>query len=110
MSDLQPFQAMVADEGDTVTVIAFGELDQGGAPELSAVLDRFLHRGAGRLVVDFSGVSFCDCSGLRALLQGREQARARGVIFELMGARAPVVTRLLALTGCDAVFGLDCSA
>ncbi|GGZ87345.1 hypothetical protein ACFOOM_24580 [Streptomyces echinoruber] len=45
MTDFQRFQAMVVDEGDTVTTFAFGELDLKGSAELREVFGGCLTRG-----------------------------------------------------------------
>ncbi len=49
------------------------------------------------LVLDVSRVTFCDCSGLTALLRAARRARAMGCGFALM-APSPMMTRLLAIT------------
>ena len=53
-----------------------GELDLSSAPELCARIEQALHR-APRVVVDLSGLEFCDSTGLRALLGAARVARIR---------------------------------
>ena len=56
--------------------------------------------GASRLVVDMSGVTFCDSSGLGALLDVRRAAGDAGVAMVLR-AVSRQVARLLDLTDAD---------
>ncbi|MFG2972319.1 STAS domain-containing protein [Streptomyces sp. NPDC048331] len=56
----------------------------------------------GAVVVDCSGLAFCDCSGFDELLRARRAAEAAGVAFRL-AAPSPQVARLLELTGTDIV-------
>ncbi|MEV7691401.1 STAS domain-containing protein [Streptomyces bungoensis] len=70
----------------------------------------FANAGVRRLVLDMSQVTCCDCSGLGALMEAREAALRKGTCFELTEVQAPVVMRLLTLTGTDALFGLNPSA
>lgn len=57
------------------------------------------------LVVDLSLVSFLDSTGLGALIQLRNQANQAGKRLALRGITAPV-TKILALTKLDELFGL----
>ncbi|WP_371666781.1 STAS domain-containing protein [Streptomyces sp. NBC_00289] len=100
------FRAAVAWRDDSVTVAAFGELDLDSGPELWQVLGCCLHGRIQQLVVDLSGVTFCDCSGLSVLLQAREQSLTANIDLVLVTARAPEVTQLFKLTGADTLFGL----
>jgi anti-sigma B factor antagonist len=55
------------------------------------------------LVIDLSGVAFCDSSGLRALLRLSRQAAEVGVPFALF-APSEQVRAVLHLTGFDGLF------
>ncbi|TDQ52308.1 anti-anti-sigma factor [Actinorugispora endophytica] len=68
-----------------------------------------LDDGAARLVVDMSGVEFCDSTGLSVLLSAMERARERGGDLELAAPRSAVV-KILEITGLDAVFAVCESA
>jgi anti-anti-sigma factor len=61
--------------------------------ELIAQADRFI-------VLDLSGVSFCDSVGLNVLLNGWKQADASGIVLALACVVGPV-RRILRLTGID---------
>ncbi|MFF8867878.1 STAS domain-containing protein [Streptomyces sp. NPDC015139] len=77
--------SLVFHEGDAVLLGVFGELDAFTGPELGGVVTACLAERPARLVVDVSGVSFCDASGLTALLQARERA-VRGGLYVLRQA------------------------
>lgn len=57
------------------------------------------------LVVELSGVTFLDSTGLGALVQLRNLAKAAGKRLRLRGVPPPV-SKLLTLTRLDEVFGL----
>ena len=88
--------------GHTVLAIS-GELDiattSGLRDRIAAVLDD----KAMPLIIDLSGVSFCDASGLRVLVALRRRADACGHAVALAGPR-PNVRRLLRITGFDQAF------
>ena len=58
---------------------------------------------ASRVVVDMSGVEFCDSTGLNVLLRFRIAAESAGRALVLTGMRS-AVARLFAITGADTVF------
>lgn len=55
------------------------------------------------LIVDLSGVSFCDASVLAALIGTQRRARELGIIVRLAAPR-PQVAKLLRITGLDRSF------
>src|SRR5258708_7120114 len=59
--------------------------------------------GRVRLVVDLSGVDFCDSTGVNVLLAAHRQARETGGDLELAAPR-PAVRKILQVTGLEAVF------
>ncbi|WP_329279459.1 STAS domain-containing protein [Streptomyces sp. NBC_00691] len=80
-----------------------GELDHYTAELLRSPLDRALDEGRSRLVVDCSGLEFCDSTGLNVLLGARLRADAAGGGVHLVGMR-PAVARVFHITGAEAVF------
>ncbi|GHG36295.1 STAS domain-containing protein [Streptomyces zaomyceticus] len=80
-----------------------GELDHHTAELLRSPLDDALEAGRSRLVVDCSGLEFCDSTGLNVLLGARLRADAAGGGVHLVGMRPPVA-RVFHITGADAVF------
>ncbi|MEV6574252.1 STAS domain-containing protein [Streptomyces sp. NPDC051577] len=83
-----------------------GELDLATAPAVRDAVRACLDSHPALLRIDISGVSFCDCSGLGALLWARAEAVRAGVGFHLSGPFQPVVTRILEATGTAARLGL----
>ncbi|SEM62140.1 STAS domain-containing protein [Streptacidiphilus jiangxiensis] len=78
-----------------------GEIDMDSAPIVRHALSRCVADGVRAIEVDLTRVSFCDCSGLSALLQAYDRAAAAGVSLRLHHPR-PVVARLIALVCTDA--------
>jgi anti-sigma B factor antagonist len=77
-----------------------GELDVANATDAQK---RMLHldlRRGGRLVLDLSGLTFMDSTGIRVILQAEQHARLHGA--ELVVVRPPdAVMRVLELVGLD---------
>ncbi|MFF1307026.1 STAS domain-containing protein [Streptomyces sp. NPDC058307] len=53
--------------------------------------------------VDLCAVRFFDCSGLNALLEGREQASAAGIRFGVRVPAGSVAERVLQLAGAESL-------
>lgn len=92
-------------QGDYELVIAIGEIDLYTAPRLQSELAAVIASAApaSRVIVDMSGVEFCDSTGMNVLLSCLRQARERGGELELAAPR-PAVRKILSVTGLDAVF------
>jgi anti-sigma B factor antagonist len=92
-------------QGDHELVIATGEIDLYTAPRLQSALAAVIASAApaSRVVVDMSGVEFCDSTGMNVLLSCLRQARERGGELEIAAPR-PAVRKILSVTGLDAVF------
>ncbi|MDT7796739.1 MAG: anti-sigma factor antagonist [Actinomycetota bacterium] len=86
------------------TVLAFtGELDAATAPTaLTAIQALTLRRGE-QLVVDLSALTFCDSSGISALLAARNLALAADAVIALVGVPRQL-RRSLKLIGLAAFF------
>ncbi|GLW11256.1 hypothetical protein Misp01_63840 [Microtetraspora sp. NBRC 13810] len=82
------------------TVHLSGEIDIFTSPELRQHLMSALRSSTSLLILDLSGVSFCDASGLAVLVGVQHRARAMGVVLALAAPR-PAMTRLLRITGLD---------
>jgi anti-anti-sigma factor len=90
-------------EGDCTIVALSGEIDIAYAPALREQLLGLLRPGASRLVVDLSGVTLCDASGLAVLVGvARRAGLLRG--FLRLAAPAPLMSTVLRLTGLDSRF------
>ncbi|MFB6893355.1 STAS domain-containing protein [Kitasatospora sp. NPDC056327] len=79
-----------------------GELDHDSADGLRTALAGQPEEGLARIVVELSGLSFCDSTGLNILLRARQDAERAGVRLEVAGP-PPAVGRLFAVTGADTV-------
>ncbi|MGW4648498.1 STAS domain-containing protein [Kitasatospora sp. NPDC004289] len=89
-------------DGATVVHLA-GEIDLDEGAALEDVLTRALEARPSRLVVDMSGVGYCDSAGLNALLKTRTAAATAGVDLVVAGV-GERITRLLWATGTTDVF------
>src|SRR5690606_38106595 len=94
--------ASLKDQGRHL-VAAVGEIDLATAPALRTELLTALVRYSPRLVLDLSGVTFLDSTGLAVLVAVHRRARAEGGELSLAGPR-PVVRKLLGITYLDRVF------
>jgi anti-sigma B factor antagonist len=81
-----------------------GEIDLYTVPRLQRELAGVLAASEPvRLVVDLSGVDFCDSTGVNVLLAAHRQAREHGGNLELAAPR-PAVRKILQVTGLETVF------
>ncbi len=95
----------VDDRDDSVVLRAAGEVDLLSVELLRTALDTWLHLGVHTVVADLRAVSFVDCAGVGALVEGRRLAHRRGVALEIVPGRA--VARLAALLDLVDVLGLS---
>jgi anti-anti-sigma factor len=89
-------------DGNVARVSLFGELDLDRAGAVADELSGLPAQGATAVVIDVSGLSFIDSSGLRALLTAREQLEEAGASLQLT-ALSPSVERVLDMTGTRAL-------
>ena len=80
-------------------VEAFGELDLATAPKLCSALDAARAHRVKRLVVDLTGVDFCDSTGLRALMGASRELRVSGGRLAIACLPGGPVARLFELVG-----------
>ncbi|MFC4530495.1 STAS domain-containing protein [Sphaerisporangium dianthi] len=103
-----PLKLAIASHRDPAcTVVAMdGELDATTRGKAGKALEDLLARGCDRLVLDVSGLGFCDSGGLWLLLDVSRKAGRSGGWVRLAGADG-FLRRLLALTHLDSAFALD---
>ncbi|MGO9725458.1 MAG: STAS domain-containing protein [Streptosporangiaceae bacterium] len=91
-------------QGDHTVIYVTGEIDLYTAPRLQAELMSAL-RGteAVRLIVDMSGIEFCDSTGMNVFLMARGRAQEQGGDLQLAAPR-PMIKKVLQVTGLDSVF------
>jgi anti-sigma B factor antagonist len=87
-------------EGEVTVVSPGGEVDVFTAPALRDFLLELLEGGMRRLVVDLSGVSFLDSTGLAVLVGIWQRLRYHEGSFALAEANASI-TQVLRTTGLD---------
>jgi anti-sigma B factor antagonist len=62
-----------------------GEIDLHVSPRVAASLDAIISQKPARVVVDLSGVSYIDSSGLAVLIEGMQKVETYGGKFLLAG-------------------------
>jgi anti-sigma B factor antagonist len=85
-----------------------GDLDIATTPVLRERLLGVLGPGVRLLIIDLSGVSFCDVSALAVLIGTQRRARGQGSTVRLAAPR-PQLAKLLRVTGLDRHFTI-CAA
>ena len=80
-----------------------GELDIATTPALRERLLSVFGPGMRLLIIDLSGVSFCDVSALAVLVATQRRARGLGITVRLAAPR-PQMAKLLRVTGLDQCF------
>jgi anti-sigma B factor antagonist len=91
---------------DHTIVTISGEIDLYTAPRLHSELAAVLVDGMpARVVIDMSGVEFCDSTGMNVLLSCLRRVHERGGELEIASPK-PAVRKILQVTGLDSVFTL----
>lgn len=85
-------------ENGCVVLSVHGEIDLASAPSLESRVESLDHGTP--VVVDLSGVTFIDSTGLRVLISANEAANEAGGRFHIVASEGPV-TKLFAITGVD---------
>ncbi len=87
-------------------VTLIGDLDKSSAPLLEERLADFMRRGHVCLVVDTTGLEFCDSTGIWVLLTSLRRAYERKGWLRLVGVHG-FLGRLLDLTRLREAFPID---
>jgi anti-anti-sigma factor len=99
-------QATVTDHRTDIAVLQLeGELDADTADVLRAALDDLVGRRPPRIVVDLSGLRFCDSMGLSAFISAYILVSDRGGWLRLAGANT-FLTKLIGTVGLTRYVGL----
>ncbi len=93
-------QAPDGDDG-TLIVKVQGELDLATAEGLYRRGQAAIGRQARLLLLDLTGLSFCDSRGLSAFVRIANDADAAGCRYGLIVAPQPLVEKVLQITGLD---------
>ncbi|MFD3545146.1 STAS domain-containing protein [Streptomyces sp. NPDC058655] len=86
-------------------LIVAGELDQYSAPSLGDALSRIPAAFAPGLVLDLSGLTYCDSTGITVLVAAYRRAEAGGTRMAIAGLNAHL-TRVFGTVGLDQLFSL----
>lgn len=70
--------SVMGNPDDSVLVTVRGNLDIDSSAVLTTALDQVLDQHAPRVVIDLSGIEFCDSIGLSAFVTGWSRATAKG--------------------------------
>ena len=99
------FATRQVQRGDVVVLVVEGDVDLQSAPLLSAALAD-LETGSGDVVIDLSGVTFLDSSGLGAIVTAHHAMAAsdRRVLLVCTDARILKIIRLTRLDEVVPVF------
>ncbi|WP_430789065.1 STAS domain-containing protein [Actinoplanes sp. G11-F43] len=99
-------QATVTDHRAEVAVLHLrGELDADTSGRLHAVLSDLLERPVPRIVVDLSGLKFCDSVGLSAFIISKQVIASRGGWLSFAGANQ-FLTQLMETVGLGRYFAI----
>lgn len=90
-------------QGDHKVMGLTGEIDLYTAPGLQSELMAALGDGHVRLVIDMSGVDFCDSTGINVLLAAHRHASDHGGEMQLAGLGS-ATRKVLQVTGLESVF------
>ena len=90
-------------DGPCAVVSVGGEIDPGTANELSEAALEAIQEIGPTLVLDLSGVTFMDSTGLKVLLSVHQRAQLAGGRLVLAAPPRPV-QRVVSITGLDEVF------
>ncbi len=88
-----------------VMLTVSGELDLATAPSLMAAVTELASAGGPPAVIDLSHVTFCDSSGLGALIAARQLLPAENSL--VLRQPSASVRKLLALTGMTRMFTIE---
>ncbi|HEV7528182.1 MAG TPA: STAS domain-containing protein [Solirubrobacteraceae bacterium] len=78
------FEIDATDDADAACLVLSGELDLATVPRVEQAVDAALARDVQTLVLDLSGLSFVDSSGLRLFVVLHQRAAAEGWGFSLV--------------------------
>jgi anti-anti-sigma factor len=100
----------VTDDEGSIFVVLVGDLDASVAGLARARIDDAFEgadaRSVDRVIVDASGLAFCDSTGLSILVRAREDADRRGIELSVRSLSEPM-RELLRLTGLDSLLERD---
>lgn len=100
---MSPLKITTRDDATGPVLEMTGELDYANVSELHSVLGSLSLQKGQCLVLDMSGLEFCDSSGITALIAARGNAQAVEADVAL-AAVPPNILRVLRIVGLDQIF------
>jgi anti-sigma B factor antagonist len=91
------------------TLVLTGELDHGSAPHLQRALDEAYAAQCRHLVIDVTGLAFCDSTGIGVFLGARQALAPREGTVALAGLNERI-ERIFRLTGLAHAFSTYATA
>jgi anti-sigma B factor antagonist len=82
-----------------VVVVLAAEIDVTNSDDAYRQLAAALAQGAPVVIADMTSTSFCDSSGVHAIMRAHEQAAAQDVVLRVAVSPGGSVRRVLQLTG-----------
>jgi anti-sigma B factor antagonist len=101
-----PFSIESAVDRDAVRLVLHGELDMAATPDLAFELAEAFKLSLSALVIDASELTFCDSSGIRALLYAARRSEESGVALRIVGVNR-TIRRTLEVVGVRDVLHFD---
>jgi anti-sigma B factor antagonist len=92
------FECLVEPDRDRVLVRPKGELDMATVPEVDRQIEEVTSNGFKQVVLDLSGLTFLDSTGLRLLIKWTQRCRQDGIDFSVLPG-GPQVDRVLEISG-----------
>ena len=101
----QDIEIEVAQRGGSTVVAARGEVDVATAPALRDGIDKAVDDGGGAVVVDLTGVTFIDSTGLGVLIGGRKRCIDAGRELRVV-VTEPRILKVFEITGLTELFAI----
>lgn len=110
MDDTKTLTVDVTDDEGSIFVVLVGDLDASVAGVARARLQEAVEsadaRSVERVIVDASGLAFCDSTGLSVLVRAQEDADRRSIELSVRSLSEPM-RELLRLTGLNSLLESD---
>lgn len=100
LDEARVFRMSSERDGDVHAIRLFGELDLASAGAVQAELERVEAGDAGAILLDLSGLTFMDSSGVRVVITAHARSRADANRLELVRGPA-AVQRVFEICGVD---------
>ena len=101
---------VVTQDGEVVVASLTGEIDLSNATELERSVADLVPNGALGLVLDLSGLTYIDSSGIRLLLSLAGRLRWRGQELALAAPDGARCRRVLSMAGVDGSVAFETTA